>query len=227
MYDKSRPSWNKKTCLMKRTPSTQSVSLVISHLPFPLEDHRQANSAFVRWRENRTEAAKEAVDLWTYCFVYRYFSQCLVRYGLQQGIAFDVLVERAFRRISENLGQLRDPNRYTAWVGIICRRTFFNLRRGPVKASLEEVELVVYEPTMTYGPADGQRVRRAVQGAINRLPPFLQETAQYYLQAGYSYHQISYITHKSVPTIRTYVSRIMVYFRTDPLLVALYQELSA
>lgn len=212
---------------MKTARPIQPAALVLPHLPFPLEDHRQANTAFVLWKERQTDAAREAVELWTYCFVYRYFTQCLLRYGFHQGVEFDLLVERAFRRISENLGQLRDPNRYTAWVGIICRRTFFNLNRGPLHTTLDEVELVFYEPTMTYGPADGRRVRRAVQAAIERLPVFLRETAQLYLQSGYTYHQISYVTDKPVATVRTYVSRIMACFRTDPLLVALYRELAA
>ena len=50
-----------------------SLETLASTLPFDLDQSDRVNEAFVAYMEDRLSQPKTLIDLWTYCYVRRYF----------------------------------------------------------------------------------------------------------------------------------------------------------
>ena len=59
---------------MSTSAHASSFDAVARHLPFHLNETGRANEAFLRWQTENDLAARRIVDLWTYCFIRRYFA---------------------------------------------------------------------------------------------------------------------------------------------------------
>ncbi|HKL88843.1 MAG TPA: hypothetical protein VJ884_07535, partial [Salinibacter sp.] len=55
------------------TDPSSRLRTILDQLPFAVDDSDAANDVFRRWRENGDPEAERLVDMWTYCFVCRYF----------------------------------------------------------------------------------------------------------------------------------------------------------
>jgi len=196
-------------------------------LPFHMDDTRQVNDLFARWRQSKADKDKRLIDIWTYCYIYRYF---LIKMGggaASALLAFDRLVAAAFADVQSNLHTIRHPGCYAGWISTICRHTFVNhLRTQRSMVSLEDglFQLTVPGTGGTEG-RDAAVLYRSIAGAIDALPDFLRDVARMRLLENRSYQAIQGSTGKPLATLRTYVNKALEHLRQNPTLQALLEEM--
>ncbi len=195
---------------------TSNLQTVIDRLPFSVDDTGAANDAFRRWMEGDDPDAKRTTDLWTYCYVSRYFLSKSTKGTFKNTSDVDELITRAYRKVQDNRDGVRNPDRYANWVSVICKNTLLNYtRRDQFTESIEQEE----GPTLTSDEehlvADVGFVREAFDEAIERLPRYLQEPARLYFLEGQEFEEISKVIDKPVATVRTYKHKAVKKLRTD------------
>lgn len=197
------------------TDPSSRLRTVIDRLPFAVDDTDAANDAFRRWSEEQDPKAQRLVDMWTYCYVCRYFLAKSAGDSFESISAPDELIARAYEKIQENRTGVRDANRYSNWVSVVCKNTFLNhARRDRTADSINKEK----GPTLQ---ADSSRiaekgfVREAFSDAIDRLPDYLQEPARLYFLEDREFDEISEEIGKAVPTVRTYKHKAVKKLRED------------
>lgn len=202
----------------------RSLDEVAAHLPFHVDDVDAANAAFLRWHETGDAEDLELVELWTYCYTRRYFIAKFLRDSIHGPTALDQLVGKAFTKARTNFDRVREPERFASWVSVICRHTFLNfLRRYREHAVLDEARLAA-PPKPEHFEHDRLTARRAVEHAIERLPPSLQEVARLKFLENRPYDYIVEVTGRPAASVRSYVNKAVVRLREDPELLALLHE---
>lgn len=197
------------------TDPSSRLRTVLDQLPFAVDDSDAANDAFRRWRENGDPSAERLVDLWTYCFVCRYFLAKASADAFDNSSAPDELITRAYDKIQEKRDGVRDPDRYTNWVSVVCKNTFLNhARRDRVSSSINEEKGPTLQAKESRIPEVGF-VREAFEEAIDRLPNYLQEPARLYFLEEREFEEISEEIGKAVPTVRTYKHKAVKQLRED------------
>ena len=186
------------------------------HLPFGLDETDRVGEAFARWREGAGEADRQAVEVWTYCFVRRYFIIKLAREPAGGGADLDALMDRVYRKVDARRDTVKEAARYAAWVSVICKRTFINhLHRRRRHVSIDEEA----GPVLKADPADvhydAPLVRKALLAAIGRLPPSLQTVARLKFVEDRPYADIAAATERPVASVRAYVHKALERFRED------------
>ena len=196
-------------------------------LPFHLDDTQQVNAMFTRWHNDHTEEDKRLIDIWTYCYVYRYFLLKLSKAQAHRAVVFDRLVATAFADVQNNLGRVRQPGRYAGWVSTICRNAFVtHLRTQRSMVSIESgVATLLVEPPAVTSAQDASLLHQSVCQAIEALPGFLREVARMRLLENRSYTAIQAVTGKALPTLRTYVNRALDHLRRNTTLQTLCAEM--
>lgn len=183
---------------------------VARHLPFPVGDIAAINTTFVRWLRGRSARDRRTVDLWTYCYVNRYFTHKLLARDLKVISDVDELTAKAYAKIRTHMKDVNHPDRYAHWVSVVCRNTFINYTREPYHAKLfeESGEQRLRSKAPRNGHArDTATTFAVVDRAIRKLPRFLRATARMRFLDALTYPQISERTGKPVPTIRAYVHK--------------------
>jgi len=197
------------------TPASE-LRTVIDRLPFSVDDTAAANDVFRRWVEQDDPKAERNVDLWTYCYVCRYFLSKSAQGTFNHSSDTDELITRAYRKIQNNREQVRNPDRYANWVSVVCKNTFLNYtRRDRFSESIEEeggptLTAEKEQPTVEIG-----FVYEAFDRAIERLPEYLKEPARLYFLENRGFEEISEAVGKPVATIRTYKHKALKQLRTD------------
>lgn len=196
-----------------------------ARLPFDLEDTEQANNAFARWRQEDRDDAKRIVELWTYCFVRRYYLQKFAREAGFQLSDYDDLVARTYRKIERHISTVHHDDRYVQWVSKICKNTFLNYARSPRRLVSFDVRehAIAGEPPIDWGQFDA--FQAVLAGAVGRLPGFLQSVARLRFIEKRSYEEIERVTGKPLPVIRSYASKALTRFRKDTRLRAFAESL--
>ncbi len=197
------------------TPSSE-LRTVIDRLPFSVDDTDAANDTFRRWMEENAPKAKRLVDLWTYCYVCRYFLSKSTQGTFNNPSDADELITTAYRKVQNNRESVRNPGRYASWVSVVCKNTLLNYaRRNQFSEPIEAEE----GPTLT---ADHEHlvaeigfVREAFAEAIEQLPRYLQEPARLYFLEDRGFEEISEAVGKPVATVRTYKHKAMKHLRAD------------
>lgn len=197
------------------TPSSH-LRTVLDQLPFSVEDTEAANDAFRRWKTGEDPAAERLVDMWTYCYVCRYFLAKSSGDTFDSAAAPSKLITRAYEKVQEKRDGVRDPSRYANWVSVVCKNTFLNHTRYDRTAESIHDErgptLRANEPTPA---AEYGFVREAFEKAIARLPEYLQEPARLYFLEDMEFDEISEAIDKAVPTVRTYKHKALQKLRED------------
>lgn len=206
-------------------PLFRDLERVARHLPFPLHDIEAANAAFGAWRSEGSEEAKRTVDLWTYCFVRRF---ALMKFAADRTAPladFEMLVERMYRRIERKREDISDPQRYTAWVSVVCRNAYYNhLRSGPRLVPLEVDDSVVTVVEPDDPIVETGLVLDALHAAIEQLPPYLRHVAHLRFIENLSYDDVASRSGHDASTCRAYVYKIVKRFRRDGRLIRLLMD---
>ena len=201
--------------------SFESLEGLVARLPFHLDDTASVNKCYVRWLDSPTRRDRLTIDLWTYCFIRRYFLIKFVQEAVIGPADFEELVDRTYRKVEQSAGQINRPERYASWVSVVCKNTFLNYIRDSRRAvSLDSSggpQLVAETPQPF---SDGGIVRQAVHEAIDRLPTYLQECVRLRFIEGLTYAEINDQTGYPLPRIRSYINKAVKRFRKDALLIA-------
>lgn len=194
--------------------SSSRVGSLAKRLPFDLSNTDAVNETFDRWVSGGTEEDKRTVDLWTYCYIWKYFLTKKAQDSIQEAADVDDLIARSYQKVEKNRTSIDDSTRYASWVSVVCKNTFLNYaRRDRVAESIhdeETPELVADSNTNNPGS-----VRETVVRAIERLPDYLQTTARLYLLERRTFREIGEVIGKSVATVRTYKCKAMKRLRDD------------
>jgi RNA polymerase sigma factor (sigma-70 family) len=189
---------------------------ITDDLPFRLDDAEAVNESYSRLVRHPDKEIRRTVDLWTYCYIRRYF---LVKFLRESGFRVSELeqtVEKTYRKVERGRAGIERPDRYAQWVSVVCRNTYVNFvrRRTYVMALDEMIESPVEMPEIDTVEDPG-RLYMTIVHAIDRLPAFLKSCARMRFIEDLSYEEISRITGISIPTVRAYVHKICVRFRQD------------
>jgi RNA polymerase sigma factor (sigma-70 family) len=193
----------------------RSLDAVAAHLPFTLSETEKANETFQRWLQHGNDEDLVAVELWTYCYVCRYF---LVRFVRRPDCAtpdMELLVEKVSLAIHQRRHELRDGMRYANWVSVVCKHAFLNYRRSRRRILNIDALRIEYPDLQDDGLADAAQAFREVAAAIERLPPYLQEITRLRFFEGLDYEEIREATGRSPAVIRAYISRAIMLLRVD------------
>jgi RNA polymerase sigma factor (sigma-70 family) len=203
------------------TSSFESLEALVARLPFHLDDTGSINTCYARWFDSPSKRDRLTIDLWTYCFIRRYFLIKFVQESTVGPADFEELVDRTFRKVEQSAGQIKRPERYASWVSVVCKNTFLNYLRDfrrAVSLDADRSPQLVAETPQPF--SDVGIVRQAVQEAIGRLPDYLQECVRLRFIEGLSYAEINDRTGYPLPRIRSYINKAMKRFREDSLLIA-------
>lgn len=208
------------------TPSSfEHLDRLVAHLPFPLDDTDQANASFARWRKHGEREDAKIVALWTYSFVMRYFLVKAVRGSIRSASDLDALITTVYRKVERKRDTVNDPRRYASWVSVVCKNTLINYvqRKRPERSIHDEHGPVLVTEPATYH--DAGFVLQELRDAIDRLPPYLQDTARLYFLEECSYEEISDHIGKDIPTVRSYRHKVVRKFREDDRLLSVLHPL--
>ncbi|PSQ81357.1 MAG: sigma-70 family RNA polymerase sigma factor [Bacteroidetes bacterium QS_1_63_11] len=195
---------------------TSELRTIIERLPFSVDDTAAANNAFRRWRNGSDPDAERIVDMWTYCYICRYFLSKSSQGTFDHASDTDELTTRAYRKVLDNRDGVRNPDRYANWVSVICKNTFLNYtRRDQFSESVEEEEGPTLTAEKRQSVAEVGFVREALDEAIGRLPQYLQKPARLYFLEDREFEEISDAVDKPVATVRTYKHKAVKRLRTD------------
>jgi RNA polymerase sigma factor (sigma-70 family) len=204
----------------------RALDEVAAYLPFHVDDLGAANAVYQRWRETGSPDDLELVELWTYCYTRRYFVVKFLRDSAYSSTHLDLLVGKTFSRVRDNLDGVKQPERFASWVSVICKNTFINfLRRYREHAPLDESRTAAPRRP-EHSEHDRLAARRAVERAIERLPPSLQKVARLRFLEDRPYDYIVEATGRPAASVRSYVNKAAVRLREDPALRALLQEIT-
>ncbi|MEM8483960.1 MAG: sigma-70 family RNA polymerase sigma factor [Bacteroidota bacterium] len=204
---------------MRSTTHLAKLEALLARLPFELDDVQSANATFQNWVAHGRHQDRVAVDIWTYCYVWRNLITKFSRSSDLDNADFDMLVARVFERIVDRRHTIRDNSRYASWVSVICRNFFVNHLRAHKKSSVTnpaDFTCATDEPVAF--DDDLMVLHQVLQSAIARLPRYLQSVVEMRLFQHKSYDEISTLTGKSVEVIRSYVNKAVKRLREDRLL---------
>ena len=201
-----------------------SVDAVSKSLPFGVDEYETVNRTYKRWSKWKDEGDRRVIEIWTYCYVQRYFAIQFLRSPAWMRSDADRLVDATLRRLRASSDQLRNPERYTAWVVSVCRNTYLTYIRGRHLDGLADPDSIVAEPVDSV-QYDVVTMYRVLDRGIERLPDFLQEVARLRLIEGRPYREIAALTGQRVPTLRSYANRALAGLRKDPEVRKVFEEM--
>jgi len=198
----------------------QSLEGLVTYLPFHLDDSGRVNEVFSQWRNEGEVEHRRVVDLWTYCFIRRYFLIKFVQDPAYHSADFDVLVDDVFKRAERGRPKLNSDAHYASWVSVICKNVYRNyLKRRRRILSLDDPAQAALSEELSIFPHDASRVYSEMLAAIARLPTAIQQVAKLRLLEGQSYVEIGEFTGKALPTLRSYMNKAVKKLRKDPRLL--------
>ena len=199
----------------------KSLYALASQLPFHLDDTSEVNEVYCSYRDRPHPSTSYLVDLWTYCYIRRYYLIKFISASGFRSAELDQVVERTYQKIERSRSQLERNDRYAQWVSVICRNTFVNFvtRRKYVTTLEADSNETIDQPEMDIFEDSGA-LFLALSRAIEKLPVFLRSVARLRFVEDLSYDEISRLTGKSIPTVRSYVHKVCHRFRSDSGLIA-------
>lgn len=210
-----------RTLPMSLKIDLKSLDALASQLPFHLDDTSEVNEVYCSYQERPHPSTSYLVDLWTYCYIRRYY---LIKFIGSSGFRssdLDQVVEKTYQKVERSRSQLERNDRYAQWVSVICKNTYVNfVTRRKYVTTLETDSNVTIELDEMGTSEDAGALFLALSRAIEKLPVFLRSIARLRFVEELSYDEISRLTGKSIPTVRSYVHKVCYRFRSDSGLVA-------
>ena len=201
---------------MSLTIDLKSLDALASRLPFHLDDTNRVNEAYCAYMNDAHPDSAYLVDLWTYCYIRRYYLIKFISEAAFRVVELDQVVERTYRKVEKSRYQLEQDDHYAQWVSVICKNTYVNfVTRRKFVTTLDEREEGPEQAPVVDISEDVGAPYLALSRAIDRLPVFLRSFARLRFVEDLSYEEISRLTGKSVPVTRAYVYKICRRFRRD------------
>ncbi len=201
-----------------------SIDAVSTSLPFGVDDYTEVNRTYLRWVERCGDSDRRFIEIWTYCYVQRFFARQFQRSPEWMRSDADRLIDTTLQRLRAARYQLRDPERYAYWVISVCRNAHFTYLRGRRLDGLADPDSLIAEPTVS-SQYDVAAMYEALEFGIARLPVFLRDAARLRLVEGKPYREIAARTGKSIPTLRSYANRALSALRRDAHVRRVFDEM--
>lgn len=212
--------WN----VLLRNDPLQQLHAVAAHLPFALDDYDEAGVTFARWREKGDDKDKRTVQLWSYCYVQRYFFIRFLRERTTTPSDLDAVISGSYERILKNLETVREPLRFAAFVSVVCKRALLNHRARRRDVVEPEDHFLQPDEADAASVYDGTLIRKVVEEALETLPDSIRRIAKWRILDNKDYEWIADQTKRPVATVRTYVSKALVVLRGNERLRSLHFE---
>ena len=204
-----------------------SLDELALRLPFGLDACAEVNTAYGAHVRAPTKESAKLVDLWTYCFIRRYYLMKFIRENGFQSCELESVVEQTYRKVERGRTRLKQHDRYAQWVSVVCKNNFINFvtRRSHVVTfdATEMISDVNRDPTDLMPESewvdpsvDAGMLYVALARAIEHLPNFLHHVARMWFVEQLSYEEISRLTGHSMATVRAYIHKVCTRFRKDP-----------
>ncbi|NND72114.1 MAG: sigma-70 family RNA polymerase sigma factor [Rhodothermales bacterium] len=208
------------------TDATGTPASLLERIPFSLDDTDRVNALYFDNYGDPEHVHDEAIDVWTYCYIRRYYQMKYAR-DFDGSIAdYDKMIAECFRKVARGRKSLGASKKYANWVSVICKNTFLNYVRSKRKyISIDRTYTQLYsanDPVAT--GMDSRLLLGALRQAIERLPSFLQTIATRRIVEEQDYITIAEETGKSVPTIRSYVNKALKRIRNDKRFMRYFEE---
>jgi DNA-directed RNA polymerase specialized sigma24 family protein len=201
-----------------------SIDAVSKSLPFGVDEYKLVNETYRRWVEQGHAEDRRRIEIWTYCYVQRFFAVQFLRWKGWMRSDADRLIDVTLRRLRGSRYQIRNPDRYTSWVASTCRNTLVTHIRGYHLDGIDDPDSIVAEPRRS-SPLDVSAMYRALENGIERLPEYLKPAARLRLLDGRPYREISRRTGRPVATMRSYANKALVTLRQDPEVKKVFDEM--
>jgi RNA polymerase sigma factor (sigma-70 family) len=201
----------------------KDLDSLIRRLPFDLDDGDAVGRLYAEWNQNRRTQTGYLIDLWTYCYVRRYFLIKFIRSdAAYTGADLEMVVERSFLRIARKRETIREQHKYANWVIVVCRNTYLNyVTRQPDFVPMDRIAEPGAEDELLIELHDDAMRATALEAAIVRLPAHLREVAWMKLVDGLEYDDIEQRTGIAVPSARAYVHKALTRLRNDSRFLAI------
>ena len=208
-----------------------SLDDVAARLPFHLDSSAEVNEAYSIYLRSPSPEAARLVDLWTYCFIRRYYLiKFLKEHSFQAG-ELESVVEQTYRKVEKGRMLLKQNDRYAQWVSVVCKNNFINfVTRRSLVTTVDDVELLDDLDVLQSEEAESSEwsdlevdagiLYVALARAIEKLPSFLRNVTRMRFVEQLSYEEIGRMTGLSVATVRAYIHKACTRFREDPVLGA-------
>ena len=85
--------------LMSYKTELSSLEVLASSLPFRLDEADRVNEAFALYMTQGLQPHKVLIDLWTYCFVRRYYLVKFLKESAFRSSELDLLVEKTYQKV--------------------------------------------------------------------------------------------------------------------------------
>jgi RNA polymerase sigma factor (sigma-70 family) len=194
----------------------RTLDSLASRLPFHLDESGLVNDAYCRYVASGRRKDRLLVDIWTYCYIRRYFLIKFLKNGGFRSAELDQVVERTYRKVDRFRSQLDREDRYAQWVSVICRNTYMNfVTRRRYVVDIESVADPTERMQDPDADVDAAAVHLSLLNAIADLPDFLQTAARLRFVENLTYEEISRLIGKRVPTVRAYIHKICKRFRRN------------
>jgi RNA polymerase sigma factor (sigma-70 family) len=203
-----------------------SLDELALRLPFGLDACADVNIAYTaHLRAPTTESAK-LVDLWTYCFIRRYYLMKFIRESRFQSCELESVIDQTYKKVERGRKRLKQNDRYAQWVSVVCKNNFINFvtRRSHV-ITLDAMEMIsdvegsaveTMPESEWVDPSVGAGMLYvALTRAIDDLPVFLRHIARMRFVEQLSYEEIGRLTGHSLATVRAYIHKVCTRFRKD------------
>lgn len=200
----------------------ESFRRLCPHLPFDVDDTAAAAAAFGRWQQGEA-AGREAATMWAYLFLLRTFALRFLREPQRPSSDLDGLLSHTYGLVLARADQVREPERFPAWVSVVAQNTFRTyLRRTPVAAALPDAyDAPDEDAPAPFDHAPAHDLRLHLNAAIDRLPEFLRDVARRRLIDEADYEAVAEETGKTVQVVRSYTKKALDRLRHDPALQVL------
>lgn len=190
-----------------------------SALPFAVDDTTAAAEAFARW-QNGDASGRDDAGLWAYLYLLRTFGTRFLAEPQRRVSDLDGLLAETYGLVmSRGPEQVRDPERFPAWVSVVVQNAFRTyLRRAKPVDSLPDDYDAPDDAPLPFDDADPVGDRAHVAAAVNRLPDYLRDIATRRLLNQEDYDAIARDLGKDVQVVRTYTKKALDRLRADPAL---------
>lgn len=182
------------------------INELARRLPFQIDDSDAVNSLFSRWHHEPGPGDQRLIDIWTYCFVYRYFTWKYLQKHIHRVPEFEALLTDTYQRVLDKRGALKPTARYASWVSVVCLNEFRSYLRQTNRMRMvddDHFDRIAADPVYQIFH-DPSALRPAIEAAVDRLPEYLVEVARCRFLQQLDYDEIQQILPHDGPTLRAY-----------------------
>ncbi len=197
-------------------PAFHALYALKRRLPFPLDAIDQVNALYRRWLHLGVQDDVRLVDLWTYCFIWRYLLIKFARDPALNEVDLDVQLGKIYEQIVGKRHTILNLDGYASWVSVVCHHQHVNYLRT---YHPESVPFTLSYDTPEDPPepdVDAVVLFKSIMAAIGRLPEYLRDIAELRVMHELSYEDIARLTGKNVVVVRSYANKSLQRLRCDP-----------